>query len=55
MAVRQGEIGQVSTASLGHAKRVEGKQARQHMVVATGQPRLDKEGPELVAIKPEPG
>lgn len=55
MSVREGKVGQVGTARLRHTQRVEGKQAGQHVIVATGQPRLDQERSELGAIEPGAG
>jgi hypothetical protein len=54
VAVGDREVVQVSTARFGHPQRVESKQAREHVVVATGQAGLHEERAEFVSVQSHP-
>lgn len=49
------EVADVSVERFGDPQAVQSEQTRERMVAAAGQPSLDKEGSELVAVKPERG
>ena len=55
MAVSQGQVDEVGTARFRYAQGVECEQTGQHVVVATGQPGLDKKRAELSPVETEPG
>lgn len=53
MPAFEAEVFDVGAQGFGDTQPVEREQRRQGVVATTGQPGLDQERPELVAIKPD--